>query len=46
MPSGELKYGIKTCNKNAWLYPLSKENKVYEETVSVLDLCVCVYTNI
>lgn len=27
MPSGELKYGIKTCKMNAWLYPFPKKIK-------------------
>lgn len=40
MPSGELKYGVKTCYMNAWLYPLSKENKVYEEINPDLYFCV------
>lgn len=27
MPSGKLKYGIKTCKMNAWLYPFPKKIK-------------------
>lgn len=30
MPYGELKCGRKTCYMNAWLYSLSKENKIYD----------------
>lgn len=42
MPSGELKYGIKTCKMNAWLYPFPKKIK-YKTDYLRLTVCVLLH---